>query len=461
MNKKSLSYLSDYGNTFQTKVIASLLTNHKFLRNVYDILEPKDFSSTAHQWIVDQIIKHHKEYNTIPSMEALKVELKKLDNEILQISVKEQLKGAYSFSDQSLKYEEDEFVKFCKNQQLKKVLLNSVELLKVGEYDSIRDQINKALKYGEDRNLGHEYIRDLEARYIDNRVTISTPWEYMNDLLQGGLGNGDLGIIFGSPGGGKSWTLVELGAFALSLGYNVLHFSLELGEKYVGKRYDANITQIPVTQVQKYKEEIKEKISKLPGKLIIKEYSPKRASIQTLEVFYQKCIDQGIKPDLILIDYLDLLKPVVGNKITDKVEALDNIYIDAKGMAKELDLPVWSVSQINRAGSQDDVVEGDKVSGSYGKIMIGDFVCSLSRKRKDKLEGTGRWHIIKNRYGIDGITYSAKIDLSIGKFIFSEFDEESFEREKEKNKKTQNYNDIDPSDKQKLKEKLKFFDLEE
>ncbi len=347
MSPKSLNSLSEYGNIYQTKVITSLLTNPKFLRNVYDILNPKDFSSKAHQWIIDQVIKYYRMYNTTPSMDSLKIELKKTDNEVLQISIKEQLREAYSYSEDKLDYEEEEFIRFCKNQQLKKVLLDSVELLKVGEYDVIRSQINTALKYGDDRNLGHEYIKDIEARYTDNRKTIPTPWEDMNELLQGGLGNGDLGIVFGSPGGGKSWALVELGAFALKLGYNVLHFSLELGEKYVGKRYDAYLTEIPVTQVQNYKEKIIEKTQDIKGNLIIKEYSPKRATMQTLEVFYQKCIDQGIKPDIILIDYLDLLRPV-NRKIFDKVEALDDIYIDAKGMAKELGLPVWSVSQVNR-----------------------------------------------------------------------------------------------------------------
>jgi hypothetical protein len=48
--------------------------------------------------------------------------------------------------------------------------------------------------------------------------------------------------------------------------------------------------------------------------------------------------------------------------------------------------------------------------------MITDFAASLSRKRQDKVNGTGRWHIMKNRYGMDGLTYGAKIDTSTGHF---------------------------------------------
>ena len=79
-------------------------------------------------------------------------------------------------------------------------------------------------------------------------------------------------------------------------------------------------------------------------------------------------------------------------------------------------MPIWSVSQVNRAGAKDDVIEGDKAAGSYDKIMITDVAISLSRKREDKVNGTGRFHIMKNRYGMDGMTYSVVADTSMGHF---------------------------------------------
>ena len=120
----------------------------------------------------------------------------------------------------------------------------------------------------------------------------------------------------------------------------------------------------------------------------------------------------GTKPDLIIIDYVDLLAS--RKKNSDRKDEIDDIYTSTKGLARELDLPIWSVSQVNRAGAQDNIIEGDKAAGSYDKIMITDFCMSLSRKKEDKVNGTGRFHIMKNRYGMDGLTFSVNADTSTG-----------------------------------------------
>ena len=101
-------------------------------------------------------------------------------------------------------------------------------------YDDIRHLIDSALKAGMDKNIGHEYTKDVEDRYREEyRKPIVTPWNVVNELLQGGLGEGDFGLIFGGPGGGKSWSLIALGAAAVKAGYNVCHYTLELSEAYV------------------------------------------------------------------------------------------------------------------------------------------------------------------------------------------------------------------------------------
>ena len=122
--------------------------------------------------------------------------------------------------------------------------------------------------------------------------------------------------------------------------------------------------------------------------------------------------DLGYPPDMVIIDYVDLLKSTSNSK--DEKERLDNTYVSTKALARTLSIPVWSVSQVNRAGARDDVIEGDKAAGSYNKIMITDFCMSLSRLPQDKVNGTGRFFLMKNRYGIDGMTYHATIDASTG-----------------------------------------------
>jgi replicative DNA helicase len=408
-----LNQLNQYGVGFQVKVMSSLLKHKEFLQNIHDILEEEYFDNPAHKWIVEEILKYHYKYHTTPSLDALQVEVKKIDNEVLKVSVIEQLKEAYKASNEDQEYVEQEFANFCKNQQLKKALLSSVDLLEKGQYDDIRYLIDSALKAGMDKNLGHEYEKDTETRYrAEDRNPIPTPWPHVNELLQGGLGAGDVGIIFGNPGGGKSWMLTALGAMPVSLGYTVAHYTLELSEGYMGRRYDATFTGLKVQELGLHRQEVNEMIEKLKGKLIIKEFSMGKASISSIEAHIQKMTDLGTRPDLVIIDYVDLLKSK--RKSIDRKDEIDDIYISTKALARDLKLPIWTVSQVNRAGAKDDVIEGDKAAGSYNKIMIADFAMSLSRKRLDKMNGTGRAHIMKNRYGGDGMTYPVKINTENG-----------------------------------------------
>jgi hypothetical protein len=180
----------------------------------------------------------------------------------------------------------------------------------------------------------------------------------------------------------------------------------------MGKRYDAILTGLDVQTIHSHRAEVDEAVAKVKGKLIIKEFAMGKASISSIESHIQKCADLGHRPHLIIIDYVDLLKSK--RKSIDRKDEIDDIYVSTKGLARELKIPIWTVSQVNRAGAKDDVIEGDKAAGSYNKMMIADFAISLSRKRKDKVDGTGRIHIMKNRYGTDGMTYAAKINTSNG-----------------------------------------------
>jgi len=451
----ALSNLSQYGVGFQIKVLSSLLTHKEFLLNIQDVLSEEYFDNQAHRWIIKEILNYFHKYHTCPSMDVLKVELKKIDNEVLQLSIKEQLREAYKASDEDLKYVEEEFSNFCKNQQLKKALLTSVDFLNAGDYDSIRSLIDNALKAGQDKNIGHEYNKDTESRYReDHRTAVPTPWNSINELLQGGLGNGDFGLIFGNPGGGKSWSLVALGGYAVKLGYNVIHYTLELGADYVGRRYDAFFTNVPVQNIMNFKSKVEEVIPSLEGQLIIKEFPTGKATINTVESHIKKCIDLDFKPDLIIIDYVDLLRSKKTNR--ERKDEIDDIYISTKGLARELNLPIWSVSQVNRAGAKDDIIEGDKAAGSYDKMMVTDVAISLSRKKEDKVNGTGRFHIMKNRYGMDGLTFSAKVNTSTGHFeISSQADDDDSPTPPQSS--TPKYENFSPIDKSLIQQR--FFEL--
>ena len=453
----TLNSLEKYGTSFQIKVIGALLTQRQFLLNISDSLESEYFSNTSHQWIVDFIIKYFSEYHTIPSLETLSIEVKKIDNEVLRIALTETLREAYKAADaKDLEYVEAEFTSFCSNQQMKKALMTSVDLLSLGDFDGIRRLINNAMKAGEDKNIGHEYELDIETRYRENdRSAIPFPWPVFNDLTQGGVGNGDLVLMFGNPGGGKSWAVIAMGAFAAALGYNVVHYTLELGEGYVGKRYDAVFSGIAVDKLDKNRQAVEEIIKQVKGKIVIKEYPPKRASLETIEAHIQQLENQNeFKPDIIILDYLDLLK---GKGRKERKDEIDDVYTEAKGLAKTLNIPIISPSQANRTGAGKSIIEGDNAAGSYDKIMIGDIIISVARNRKDKVNGTGKWHIMKNRYGADGLTFRSTIDTSNGKIVINDQPVDDDDEEEKKSNQKVGYSNFDTDDRDILKKK--FFEL--
>jgi len=412
LQKKNPNKLTKYGHQFQTKSLALLVSDKEFLQQVSDIVHPEYFDSDANKWIAEQTIKYYREYRTTPTMEVFKVELDKIKNEIISVAVKEQLRETYKATKaKDLKFVEATFLDFCKNQTLKSALIRSVDLLEMGGYDDIRTLIGNALKAGVEKSIGHEYITEFEDRYReDSRSVVETPWDNINKLLGGGLGKGDLGLIVGGPGTGKSWSLVALGAHAVNLGYSVLHYTLELDDIYVGRRYDACFTRIPVNGILEHKDKVEEKIKTLRGKLYLKKYPTNGAGVNTLYAHIEKCKGQGISPDLIIVDYADLLK----GSGKERRDRLDDVYLNLRGLAGEVRLPIWTASQVNRAGSREEIIQGDRIAESYSKMMISDFAMSLSRTNEDKENGTGRWHIMKNRYGPDGMTFNSTIDISIG-----------------------------------------------
>jgi replicative DNA helicase len=231
--------------------------------------------------------------------------------------------------------------------------------------------------------------------------------------MNGGLAGGELGIIVAPAGIGKSWALVSIAANAVKSGKTVIYYTLELNQYYVARRFDAFYTKIPFQNLNEEhaQEKIKESVETLKGELILKYYPTKSASVTTISSHIEKCISQGKKPDLIIIDYADLIKP---SKAGDKRLELNDIYEDLRGLAGLYNIPCWSASQANRSALEDDIIEGGKVSESYNKLMIADFVMSLSRKVNDKIGGTGRFHTIKNRFGPDGMTFQSKINTMNG-----------------------------------------------
>ena len=411
--------LSDYGWGFQVKVLAAMFTDRLFLQQISDIIRAEYFESDANSWLLDIILTHFREYKTPPSKDVLKVKITEIENDILKATVLEQLKDVFRYMESDdLTFVKDEILKFCKNQEIKQAIMDSVSLLKHGNFDEIKSKIDSAMKAGADTNIGLEYVMDVAARYNESaRHTITTGWDVIDDLMDGGLAPGELGVVMAPAGIGKSWLLINIGANAVKDGKTVIHYTLELNENYVGQRYDSVFTGIPAQNLKNYREDIESKMLTLKGDLIVKYFPTKSVGVMGLKAHIEKTIMLGKKPDLVIVDYGDLLKV---NIKKDKHEALEDLYEELRGMAGEYEIPVWTASQAGRSALEDDIIEADKIASSYGKVMVADFLMSLSRKVEDKMSGTGRGHVIKNRFGPDGITLPCKINTNNGQFQFFE-----------------------------------------
>ena len=116
---------------------------------------------------------------------------------------------------------------------------------------------------------------------------------------------------------------------------------------------------------------------------------------------------------MIICDYADLLLSHT-NKSDSTYGEQGGVYIDLRGISGELEIPIWTASQTNRSAIDSEVIEADKIADSYAKVMNADFIMSISRKSKDKLNNTARFHIMKNRFGPDGITFPSKMDTNTG-----------------------------------------------
>ena len=406
--------LVQFGTSFQSKIITSLITDNKFTKQIIDILEVSYFDSDSNKFIVKSIQDYFTKYKTTPTMEALKVVIEEIENDVLKSGVVDFLRQAWQHRESpDLEFVKEKTLEFCKNQVIKTAIMESVELLDNHQYDEIKGVIDTAMRAGIERDIGHEYITGFEERMTKQaRDTQPTAWDSVNDLMDGGLGGGELGVIVAPAGIGKSWTLQAIGTHAMKKGLTVIHYTLELNAAYVGLRYDCIISGQPTGNLQYYKDDVQRAIDKLKGNLIIKYWPTRTASVNTISAHLQQCELQGIKPDLVIVDYADIMKSTQHFK--EKRHEIGHVYEELRGVAGEFDVPMWTASQANRSSLEEEIIGADKVSEDYSKVMTADFVMSMSRKVEDKIANTGRFHVIKNRFGPDGITFPATINTNTG-----------------------------------------------
>ena len=194
------------------------------------------------------------------------------------------------------------------------------------------------------------------------------------------------------------------------LGKKVVHYTLELGDTVVGLRYDSCLSKVALMDIMDSKEIVKEKIADIAGKLIIKEYPTKSASTKSIKNHLEKLKKQDILPDVVIVDYADLLRPISAS--AEKRHELESIYEELRGMATEFNCAFITASQTNRGGLNAEVITMESISEAFNKCFVADFIFSLSRTPQDKQANSGRIFIAKNRNGPDGLVFHAAVDWS-------------------------------------------------
>jgi len=406
---------SRFGKSFQEKLCHLMLQDRPFCDQITEVLDTNFLQYEYLRVFTKILIEYREKYRTHPSYDIIATKIKS-GIDCYTPALQKQVRMFYAsvLSDSELR--DGEFIKdhaldFCRKQVLKEAMMKSVKLIKTSSFDEIQSVIEKALRLGTDNNFGHEFIKDFEKRYeIKTRDPISTGFSKVDDISEGGLGKSELGVVIAPTGAGKSMVLVHLGTEALKAGKTVVHYTMELADTVVGNRYDSCISQVPLSDLFSNKRKVLESIQDIEGQLIIKEYPTKSASTETIKNHIERLKKRGIEPDMLIVDYADLLRPVRATK--EKRHDLENTYEELRAIAQIYKCPLWTASQTNRSGLNAEIITMEAISEAFNKCFVADFICSLSRTVEDKQANKGRIFIAKNRNGPDGLVFQAFVDWS-------------------------------------------------
>jgi|TARA_R110000851_G_scaffold57177_2_gene133343 replicative DNA helicase len=430
-DESSVSFGS-YGKSFQEKIVQGLLTDRLWAEQMSEVINVDFFDLKYLKFLADRYFKYHGKYKDFPTLQLLvsiiRDDLKTGNDTVLRDQIIEYLQRIRHNPDMGdLEYVKEKALDFCKKQAFRGALEQAVDLIQTDKFDSVMDLMRTALSVGTTPSIGHDLFEDMEARFVTvSRHPVPTGMEALDQkgILNGGLGRGEIGVVAAPTGVGKSHMLVNLGAAAVKRGKNVIHYTFELTENGTGLRYDSNLCMIPSNEITERSDEVRDAYAEMEGlgRLIIKEYPTGAATVQTLRSHIEKLSLKGFIPDLLVIDYADIMRS--SRQYDSMRHELKKVYEDLRNLAMEKQIPIWTASQSNRESASSDIVGLENMSESYGKAQVADVVISISRKPTEKASGLGRIFIAKNRAGRDGILFPVKLNTAMSMFSIIENSEE-------------------------------------
>jgi replicative DNA helicase len=402
----------------EKKILKHLIFDEEYTRKVLPFIKNEYFSDQSEKILFEQIHQYVTKYNSMPSREALEIEI---DNKVNLTD--EQHKTAISLikeisTEEITKDTEwlvDETETFCQEKAIYNGIMRSIQILdskntkETLDKGSIPTILADALSVSFDHHVGHDFLDDAETRYdFYHRVEKRIPFDldYLNRITKGGLPEKSLNIVLAGTGVGKSLFMCHCAAANLSIGKNVLYITLEMAEERIAERIDANLMNVEVDRLtglpkEAYLKKVERLREKTTGKLIIKEYPTASANVNHFKHLLNELkLKRQFIPDIIYVDYLNICsssRMKMGNSV-NSYTYIKAIAEELRGLAVEFRLPVVSATQTTRGGYSNSDVDLTDTSESFGLPATADLMFALIST--EELEDLNQIMVkqLKNRY---------------------------------------------------------------
>jgi replicative DNA helicase len=406
---KNFGYL---GNTFQIQLVNQLVINKDFARSIIDVLDSKYFDNQYFKIIVQMIKEYYKKYESVPSFETLdQLTRSEITSDAARRIVQDTLIQIKDSSLDGHQFVIEKALKFCKQQELQKVMTKAQKIIDKGDfesYDQLEEMVNKALQVGEIDEGEQDVFSNLDEVLDDDyRHPIPIGIPGIDNLLKGGLAKGELGVILAPTGVGKTTVLSKIANHAFNLGYNVLQIFFEDNPKIIQRKHFTMWTGIAPDELSFNKDKVIEKVKEIrentKNRLILKKYPSDTLTMSQIKNQVRKMIAEGNKIDLIVLDYIDCIVP--DKNLGDEWKSEGSVMRGYEALCHELDIAGWTATQGNRSSISSDVVTTDQMGGSIKKAQVGHVIISVAKSLQQKEMKLATIAITKSRIGQDGIVF--------------------------------------------------------
>ena len=406
---KNFDYL---GNTFQLQLLNQIILDKDFSSSIMDVIEPIYFDNKYFKIILQMTKEYHKKYESTPNFDTLEQIVKsEISQEMVAKIVLDTLTQVKDAPFEGSTFVQEKALKFCKQQELQKAMDKAQKIITQGDfesYDKVEGLVRDALQVGEIDKGQTDIFANLDTVLDeDYRHPIPMGIKGIDKLLKGGLAKGEIGVILAPTGVGKTTILSKISNTAFNLGYNVLQIFFEDNPKIIQRKHFTMWTGIEPDNLVQNKEEVMSKITEIKetmqNRLVLKKLASDTMTMSQIKNQVRKMIADGIKIDMVLLDYIDCVLPESSSK--DEWKAEGSVMRGFEAMCHELDLVGWTATQGNRSSISAEVVTTDQMGGSIKKAQVGHVIISVAKTLQQKEMGLATIAITKSRLGQDGVVF--------------------------------------------------------